>query len=72
MSHLPDQPLEVPEREVAHDIECWEPPDMYWPWGVGFSRVYEHFFNDAALKEFEEELKRKEKARAELGGFGFR
>lgn len=72
MSHLPDQPHEVPFREVEHDIVDLEFPDLFWPRHIGIYRQAEYHMTEEELKEWEDDMRRKDQARAKLGGFGFR
>lgn len=64
-------PNEIPDYEILHDSPEDGPPVYcdYWPWGVGVARC-QFWGNDE--KAIDEELKRKDAARASLGGFGFR
>lgn len=73
MSHLPNQPLEVPSREVHHAEDegesSWESSNL----SVGEAKqtaLWLRTNKDEA--DFDKELKRKDDARAQLGGFGFR
>lgn len=75
MSHSPGQPLEVPSREVHHDL----PEDEYL-YGVehiiGFGHVRDEVWHgwesEKARKQFWDDRRRADEARARLGGFGFR
>lgn len=73
MSHLPEQPLEVPEREVFHDLPADEYPDGFdYIVGVGAAKT-EHIWADKATsEEWDAEISDRERRRALLGGFGFR
>lgn len=74
MSHLPNQPLEVPTREVHHDL----PEDDYL-YGVeniiGLGHIRDETFHGweskAAEDRYWKDQRRKDEARAALGCFGF-
>lgn len=72
MSHLPDQDYEVPIRTVEHaepiDDSFFDVPTF----PVGYAREITWIGTDAEIKAERAELLRRQKARAELGGFGFR
>lgn len=77
MPQVPDerpQPDEVPFREVEHE----EPPDPdAWPWEVGRYPVGHvlgtaWWGGKADSDRWRRDMRRKEKSREGLGGFGFR
>lgn len=75
MSHLPDQPHEIPFREVEHDdFDPNAPLDSdYWPTKMGHIGA-ETFHGWGSKKEEDDHWKdqrRKDEARKRLGGFGF-
>ena len=72
MSHTPDQPHEVPFREVAHE----DPDDsmlegMDYIGGVGAVKDWDWWGSADDDRRLRAELATKEQARARLGGFGF-
>jgi len=72
MSHRSDQPLEVPESEVDHGFADDGPmyPD-YWPNKLGHLDMREWWGSRADDLEEHADLERRDRARAQLGGFGF-
>lgn len=70
MSHIDGQPLEIPTREVTHDFEYTDTGADYIA-GVGKAEQTQTWMTEAELLIWEGELRRREQARAGLGGFGF-
>lgn len=72
MSHLPDQPHEVPFREVEHQEFDDDPKGYEQILGMGTVRDWTWWGGPKRDAEFVKELEALEKRRAKLGGFGFR
>lgn len=72
MSHLPDQPYEVPEREVAHDHDDDYPEGSEYIIGMGHITKGTYWMTKTQEDKDFKDARRREKAREQLGGFGFR
>lgn len=66
-------PQEVPQRETIHDDGMESEPmyPEYWPEQVGHATM-KLWGTKTDEKKFNADLRRRDKARAQLGGFGFR
>lgn len=66
-----EQPYEVPYREVLHDEDGDDVDGFDLIAGMGTATKIEWWGTDTDEREWRKEMRRKEKARRELGGFGF-
>lgn len=72
MTPEPQQPDEIPYREQDHGFADDQPmyPDS-WPNMVGHAREIEWSGTDADAREYYADVERRDRARRELGRFGF-
>lgn len=74
MSHTPDQPHEVPFREVEHDEaqDRFDVDGRDMIGGIGTVRDWDWWGSKTDDDRLRAELAERERSRARLGGFGFR
>lgn len=72
MSHTPDQPYEIPFRAVDHDEPDYGPDGSDLIAGVGHAKPEEWWGTDTDWRNERRDLLRRDRARRNLGGFGFR
>jgi hypothetical protein len=74
LTPAPQQPDEIPYRETQHDDGGESDPMYpdYWPVQVGHVREMEWDGTDEDARLYYEDVERRDRARAKLGGFGFR
>lgn len=74
MSHVPDQPYEVPFRTVDHDEETERIDEDGRDMILGIGRIdgEDWWGTTTDWKTARKDLLRRQRARRDLGGFGFR
>lgn len=74
MSHLPEQPYEIPFREVEHEMagERIDEDGRDMIAGLGRADYEDWWGTPTEARAARRELLRRDKARRHLGGFGFR
>ena len=72
MSYQADQPYEIPFRVVDHDQDDEGPDGSDLIVGLGTARREEWYGTSTDWKMERRDLLRRERARKQLGGFGFR
>lgn len=67
-----DVPYDVPYREVEHQEEDFGPGGFDCITGLGTIKDREYWGGTAEWRKEYDEVKKREKRRREIGGFGFR